>query len=114
MLFIVRHETNGKRLMVFTRFLESRIDNLPADAIGSRLKFIPEPTAVSNGSLWKNRSRSRLRLFCRWTFLRPTETLIQRLTVEPLKGRDAHARINEYLINRFRPDHNGFVLSKRG
>src|SRR6185369_114646 len=60
MLFIVMHQTNGQSLMMPARFLESGIDDLPADAIGSRLKLTPEPAAIRDGSIRKDRSRSRL------------------------------------------------------
>src|SRR6266508_6937918 len=106
MFLIVRHETDGKCLMMPARFLDSRIDYLPTDAIGSRLKFVPKPATVSDGRVWKNRSRRNVRLFRRWSFLRPTEALIQRLMVEPLKGCDPHSGIDEHLITRFRPDDN--------
>src|SRR4029079_2111839 len=68
MLLIVGHETNGKSLMMLTRFLESCVQDLPTDAIGSRLKFTPEPTAISNGCIGKNRFRGRLCVFSRGTF----------------------------------------------
>src|SRR6267378_180875 len=112
MFLIVRHETDSKRLTMPARFLERRIDDLPPDAIGSRLKFVPKPATVSNGRVRKNRLRRSVRLFRRWSFFRPTETLIQRLTIKPLKGRDPHSGINEHFITRFRPDDDQFCLRR--
>src|SRR5947207_8421220 len=112
MFLIVRHETDGKRLMMVTRFLECRIDDLPLDAIGSGLKFVPKPATVGNGRVWKNRLPRKVGLFRRGSFLRPTEPLIQRLTVKSLKGRDPHSGINQYFITRFRPDDDHFRLRR--
>ncbi len=54
MLLIVRHETNCQRLMMLPGFLESGVNNFPANAIRSGLKFTPEPAAVSNGGIRKH------------------------------------------------------------
>src|SRR5437667_1718776 len=114
MLLIVRHETNSKCLMMLTSFLEGRIDDFPTNAICARLKFIPEPATVSNGRVWKNRPCRNLRMFRCWSFLRPTEALIQWLTVESLKGCDPHAGVDEHLVNRFRPNDDHFHLRPGG
>src|SRR2546423_13376125 len=112
MFLIVRHQAYRKRLMMPARFLERRLDDVPANAIRSRLQFVPEPAAVSNGRVWKNRSRRNVWLFRRRSFLRPTEVLVQRLTVKPLKGCDPHSGIDEHLIAWFRPDNNHFRLRR--
>src|SRR6266550_7144583 len=113
MFLIVRHEPDGKRLMMLPRFLEGRIDDLPTNAIGCGLKFIPEPATVSNGRVWKNRWGGNLGLFRRWAFFRPTETLIQWLAVEPLKSCDTDSGIDQYLINRL-GSHNYQFRLRRG
>src|SRR6266536_5475736 len=114
MLFVVRHQADSKRLLVSARFFQGGINDLPADLIRGRLKFVPEPATVGDRRVGKIRSSRSIRLFrCRALF-GPTESLIQRLTIEPLEGCDAHARIHEYLITLFGPYDDHLVLGKRG
>src|SRR5260370_3195684 len=69
-----------------------------------RLKDVPIPTAIRDGALRKIRLRGRLRQLRDWPEFGPLQWRIRRLAVEPLKSRNAHSGIYQYVVNFFRSD----------
>src|SRR6266705_7208560 len=85
-------------------FFQREIHNLPMKLARLRLKDVPIPAAIRDGSLRKIRLRGRLRQLRDWPDFGPLQWSIRRLAVEPLKSRNAHSGIYQYIVNFLRSD----------
>src|SRR6266849_2793912 len=85
-------------------FFQCDIYNLPMKLARLRLKDVPIPAAIRDGALRKIRFRGRLRQLRDGPGFGPLQWRIRRLAVEPLKSRNAHSGIYQYVVNFFRSD----------
>jgi hypothetical protein len=89
------------------------VEDLPADVAFRRLESLPEPAAVRDRGFRKvGRSGGGKR--AGGAFLGPSQILVQRVAVEPLKGLDADAGVGENVVNALRVDHDGLARSEGG
>src|SRR5882762_1575919 len=79
-------------------FFQCEIYNLPMKLVSLRLKDVPIPAAIRDGSLRKIRFRGRLRQLRDRPDFGPLQRSIRRLAIEPLKSRNAHSGIYEYVV----------------
>src|SRR5260370_2976717 len=80
-------------------FFQCEIYNLPMKLARLRLKDVPIPAAIRDGSLRKIRLRWRLRQLRDRPDFGPFRWRIRRLAVKPLKSRNAHSRLYNLAVN---------------
>src|SRR5579871_1438738 len=100
MFLVIRHQTDGELLAVLGGVGERAIQNFPPDFALFGLDGFPEPAAVGNGALrkvdrilWRDRSFDR-------PFFGPFHALVQSVAVVALERLDAHAGIDEDVVDQ--------------